>query len=296
MTRFIAVCIAGLAAFALAEPKAKEQPKELKVLMVGNSFSICVGSEMPKVAKAMGLKLDLASLYIGGCSLERHWSNWVAGTNADFRPYRFDRYVDGTKVVDNGKVNIPEAVGMESWEIVTFQQASHFSWKPETYQPFADNLQAAIRARLPEAEFVWQETWSYTPWDKRLATWGIDPNEMYAKLHEAYAKNAKGQRVIPMGTAVQLWRKELPVKYAFDSLGGDVVGRSAKFEKNPDGTYSVKGDVFHLNRDGEYLQALVWTAKLFGVDVRKCPYAPDYLAPEKAELMKRVAMEAVAGK
>jgi len=290
MKGMIFACIVGIAAVAVAEPEAK--PKELKVLMIGNSFSICVGHHMPKVAKAMGLKLDLASLYIGGCSLERHWNNWVAGTNADFRPYAFDRYQDGTRV-EKGKRNITDAIALTKWDIVTLQQASGLSWKSETYQPYADSLQREIRARLPKAEFVWQETWSYTPWDKRLAKWGIDQNEMYAKLHEAYAKNAKGQRIIPMGTAVQLWRKELPVKYAPDSLGGDVVGRSAKFEKNPDGNYSVKGDVFHLNGDGEYLQALVWTAELFGVDVRKCPYAPDYLTPEKAELMKRVAMEAV---
>jgi len=293
MKKLIAACIACVAAAVLAEPKAEPQPKELKVLMIGNSFSICVGKEMPKVAQAMGLKLELASLYIGSCSLERHWNNWGAGTNATFRPYDFDRYVDGKKV-ESGKRNIPEAVGLAKWDIVTFQQASHFSWKPETYQPYADNLQAAIRAKLPEAEFVWQETWSYTPWDKRFAKWGIDQNEMYAKLHEAYVKNAKGQRIIPMGTAVQLWRKELPVKYAPDSFGGDVAG-SAKFEKQADGSFKPKGDVFHLNRDGEYLQALVWTAKLFGVDVRRCPYAPDYVTPEKAELMKRVAMEA-AGK
>jgi len=286
MKGMIFACIVGIAAVAVAEPK------ELKVLMVGNSFSICVGSEMPKVAKAMGLKLDLASLYIGGCPLERHWNNWVAGTNADFRPYRFDRYVDGKKAIDNGKANIPEAVDMAKWDVVTFQQASHFSWKPESYQPFAENLQAAIRARLPAAEFVWQETWSYTPWDGRFKEWGIDQNGMYAKLHAAYAKNAKGQRIIPMGTAVQLWRRKLPVKYAPDSFGGDVAG-SARFEKQADGTFKPKGDVFHLNRDGHYLQALVWTAKLFGVDVRKCPYAPDYLTPEKAELMKCVAMEAV---
>ena len=35
--------------------------KSLKVLMIGNSFSICNLKQMPHVAKSMGLKLDLAS-------------------------------------------------------------------------------------------------------------------------------------------------------------------------------------------------------------------------------------------
>jgi len=141
-----------------------------------------------------------------------------------------------------------------------------------------------------------QETWSYTPWDGRLAKWGFGQDEMYAKLHEAYAAFAKpyGFEVIPMGTAVQLWRKRLPVKYTENSFGGDVCG-SAKFVEK-DGKWKPKGDVFHLNASGNYLQALVWTAKLFGADVTTCPYAPANLKGEKADLMKKVAMEAVKAK
>ena len=48
------------------------QAKQLKVLMIGNSFSICVLKEMPACAAAAGETLDLASLYIGGCPFDRH--------------------------------------------------------------------------------------------------------------------------------------------------------------------------------------------------------------------------------
>ena len=71
---------------------------------------------------------------------------------------------------------------------------------------------------------------------------------------------------------MQLVRKELPVKYAANSFGGDVVG-SAKFVE-ADGKWAPKGDVFHMGPDGNYLQALVWTAKLFDTDVTKCGYKP----------------------
>ena len=46
------------------EEKSPRSPDGLKVLMIGNSFSICNLREMPQVAKSMGKKLDLASLYI----------------------------------------------------------------------------------------------------------------------------------------------------------------------------------------------------------------------------------------
>ena len=280
--------------FTFSALAGSADPVERRVLMIGNSFSICVGHEMPQIAQAMGLKLTLGSLYIGGCTLEKHWQNWVAQTNVDYRPYLYEVYVDGRK--RTRQVNIPEALDEFAWDVVTFQQASHLSWKPQSYQPFADNLQAGVGGRLPRAEFVWQETWSYTPWHWDFKYWKFDQNGMYERLHKAYVDIAasKGQRIIPTGTAVQLWRKRLPVVYREDSLGGDVVGRNTTFERQPDGTFKAKGDLIHLNRAGEYLQALVWTAKIFGVDVRKCPYVPGYVTPQSAELMKQVAMEAVA--
>lgn len=287
--------------------------KQLKVLMIGNSFSICLLHEMPTVAKEMGLKLDLCSLYIGGCSLERHWQNVC---KPETNPYDIAWNYGGVKNDPSAAVacaavaserknrktgkmekytgaNIPAALKADKWDVVTIQQASHFSWVPESYHPFGDNLVKTIRELAPQAKIVVQETWSYTPWDKRLAGWKLDPNGMYAKLHEAYAAFAKpyGFDVIPVGTAVQAWRRELPVKYTENSFGGDVCG-SAKFT-NENGTWVPHGDVFHFNADGHYLQALVWTAKLFNADVTKCPYAPARLKGAKADLMKKVAMEAI---
>ena len=85
------VLLAAVAAVSLAfaAQGEKQSDRSLKVLMIGNSFSICNLKQMPQVAESMGKRLDLASLYIGGCSLERHWNNVVAAsTNATFRPYR----------------------------------------------------------------------------------------------------------------------------------------------------------------------------------------------------------------
>ena len=135
----------------------RTSPDGLKVLMIGNSFSISCTRQLPLVAEANGHKLDLASLYIGGCSLERHWRNVeAAATNATFKPYRFDRFVEGRCVVEKGAANIPDALAMDKWDVVTLQQASHFSWDPATYHPWGDNLVAKIRAPAPRATTVVQ--------------------------------------------------------------------------------------------------------------------------------------------
>ena len=288
----------------------------LKVLAIGNSFSVCTQQQLPQVAKSLGCELDLVTMTIGGCSLERHWNcctnesdltyslAWNrCGTarapwpelEAQLKPVeRTDRKTH-KKVAGKG-ANLMDVLKAAKYDVITVQQASHFSWQPETYAPWGDLLVAKVRELQPQAEIVVQETWSYTPWDGRLKRWSIDQNEMYAKLHDAYGTFAKkyGFRVIPTGTAVQLWRKELPVKYTENSFGGDVCG-SAKFEQGADGKWKPKGDVFHFNGTGNYLQALVWCAKLFNVDVTKCPYAPKDLDAAKAELMKKVAMTAVRG-
>ena len=263
----------------------------LKVLTIGNSFSEQMVSAMPPIAKDMGLELDICSLYIGGCSFERHWKNVCDPTN---RPYSVTRNTLGTSV-KGFKGNIPEMLKADKWDVVTIQQASHFSWKPETYHPYADDLVKTIRELAPQAKIVVHETWSYSPWDRRFAKWKIDQNEMYEKLHAAYGDFAKqyGFEVIPTGTAVQLWRKELPVKYTENSFGGDTCGKG-EFEQK-DGKWSPKGDVCHMNDRGNHLQALVWTAKLFGADVTTCKYEPEGVDKGMLSLMRKVAMEAVKG-
>ena len=282
------VAVAGVGANEIQNP-----PKQLKVLMIGNSFSVQMVPSMPPIAKDLGLGLEICSLYIGGCSLERHWRNVCAPTST---PYSVTRATTEGAQHKAFMGNIPSVLESEKWDVVTIQQASHFSWKPETYHPWGDNLVKYIREKAPQAKIVVHETWSYTPWDGRLAGWKIDQTEMYEKLHTAYADFAKeyGFDIIPTGTAVQLVRKGLPVRYAENSLGGDVVG-SCKFVEK-DGKWTPKGDVFHMGPDGNYLQALVWTAKLFGVDVTKCSYKPGKMTDDRAAFLRQMAMKAVEGK
>ena len=100
---------------------------------------------------------------------------------------------------------------------------------------------------------------------------------------------------MPTGTAVQLWRKELPVKYTENSFGGDVVGGGKQderdhFKRGADGKWVPNCDVFHLARKGEYFQALVWARTLFGVDLKDLKYKPDFVSDSDAKLMREIAM------
>ena len=293
---FVGCLLSVVLAAVLGCSSMPSDEKGTKVLMIGNSFSICLLHHLPQVAADRGVELDLASLYIGGCSLERHWSNATNDADKAFRPYKFGRNRFGKYT--QGKANVCDALRMAKWDIVTVQQASHESWKPESYHPYGDKLIAKIRELAPQAKIYVQETWSYTPWDSRLAKWGIDQNQMYAKLHEAYADFAKrhGLEVIPFGTAVQEWRKSLPVKYTEKSFGGDVVGGGRQeerdhFKRDVNGNWVPNCDVFHLGRRGEYFQALVWARTLFGVDLEGLGYKPPFVTEDDAKLMREIAQK-----
>ncbi len=297
-----AVAMAGPAATA-AEASAPQKP--LKVLMIGNSFSICVLKQMPQIAAELGLPLDICSLYIGGCPLSRHASN---ARHPETKPYGVswsytsapkgqEPFLQALGGKDGKHANIPEMLSADNWDVVTIQQASHESWRSESYEPHGTELLALIAKLAPQAKVYVQQTWSYTPWDKRLEKWGLTPETMYGHLEKAYDAFAKahGLDLIRTGEAVQLYRRELPVAYTEKSLGGDVCGKDSFEEK--DGKWIHKGDAFHLNPCGEYLQGLVWTARLFGADVTAATNVPPALAktPERAELMRRIAVRVATG-
>ena len=68
--------------------------KELKVLMIGNSFSVCVGQYLPQVVKSVpGCDLYLGSAYIGASPLDKHWSNIEkAEKDPSFKPYKVETW------------------------------------------------------------------------------------------------------------------------------------------------------------------------------------------------------------
>jgi hypothetical protein len=315
------VCAALAATSALLVSAV--QAKQLKVLMIGNSFSICVLKEMPACAASAGETLDLASLYIGGCPLDKHWANVEKAGDPNFKPYGFSYNYASVKnpkeapVAKLGKkTNIPQALVADKWDIVTIQQASPKSPFPETYQPYADNLIAKIRELAPQAEIVIQETWSYTPYATgHLKKWNMTPETMHAAIKNAYGILAAKHklRTIPTGDAVQLYRQKLPVNYGkiltpaeiaaipkpglvdfHDDPAGNSAWKKGRKEQKDADQIKLRLDTIHLNPKGHYLQACTWLAALFGTDVTKLAYAPAGLDPEKAKLMRACAAEAVA--
>ena len=301
MTRLASLLLTAacfLAGCQTAEPEG--DPSHLKVLMIGNSFSISCLTHLPQVAADGGQKLDLGSLYIGGCSLERHATNVIAELR-DVKAkgaYLYVRVIDNRprRIVRDARLT--DVLKGVKWDVVTIQQASHLSWKKESYHPWGDLLVATVRQLAPQAKIIVQQTWSYTPFAAPLSKWKITQDEMYARLDDAYRDfaGAYGFDLIRMGRAVQEWRKRLPVAYGERSFGGDVVGGRHKrpegqFKRGADGKWIVDSDTTHLNERGEYLQALVWAVKLLDADIERLSTHPDCVTDAEDRLMRKIARE-----
>ena len=284
----ISVCCLGI--FSL-------NAKDLKVLMIGNSFSVCVGSDLHQIVRNCSKhRLELTSAFIGGCTFERHAANLKkAEADPEIKPYKvtvWDSAVRKSK--SPGNLNVNELLKNNSYDIITIQQGSIQSWSYETYQPHADELIAYIRKYQPKAEIVIQQTWSYNKKSSRIlphpkARLKFDSDGMYTRLHAAYAELAKkyGLRVIPTGDAVQNYRKYAAEKYKSDEIPeephiADVVGNR-------------HGDYIHLNHAGRYLQACLWFGFLFGEDIGKITYISKNIEPDQAEILRKCASDALKG-
>jgi len=286
--------------------------KDLKVLMIGNSFSICVGFFLPSIVKSVpGNTLELTSAMIGGCQLEKHADNLKkAETDSNFKPYRvtFWNSNNPLKAKKSFRSSVNALLKNNQYDIITIQQGSRRSWDYASYQPYASELIAYIRKHQPKAEIVIQQTWAYRcdhPWLKNKKRWDFDQTGMYERIRESYKKLAEtGKfRVIPMGDAVQLFRKYTPVKFQpstgefkepdVPSNAGDVVG-GGSWKKDPkSGEKKLVIDRIHLNPNGHYMQACLWFAALYGEPVSKIKFVPKDMKPEMKALLQKCAQEAL---
>lgn len=232
---------------------------QTKILAIGNSFSEDATYFLHHIAMADGIDTKVVNLYIGGCSLEKHWQN----IKQDAKLYLYE--IDGRSTEQY--VSIKDTLKEEQWNYVIIQQASHDSGMQETYYPFINNVFNYIKEYAPNAEILLHQTWAYEIDSTHdcFVRYHCSQQEMYKKLCAAYNRAADeiGIRMIPCGDVVQKVRTKEPFIY----------------EK---GGMSLCRDGFHMHYlYGRYLLAAAWYEVLFKKDILKNSYVPEtILAPE----------------
>ncbi len=220
--------------------------KTLKVLAIGNSFSVDAMEHLAIVAKAAGIEeIVLGNMYIGGCSIQTH----VANINQNAAAYTYYKNTgDGWEEKANERLS--NAIIDEDWDIITVQQVSQDSGKPETFELLGKLLDFIEAEKMNEnAKVYWHMTWAYqqTSTHSGFANYDKDQTTMYNAIVNAVKSDILGnERIagfIPSGTAIQNLRT---------SYLGDTLTR----------------DGYHMSYGiGRYTAALMWLKQLTGLDI-----------------------------
>ena len=217
----------------------------MKILCIGNSFSVDVSTYVHQIAKSAGKDIEIYVLHIGGCPIDLHYKNLLSGEKA----YEF--YKNGSKTPLMW-CSIQEGLSFDKWDYITFQQRSYDSGNPDTFFPKLPLLMEGVR-KYSDAKFLLHMTWSYAK-DYSHDKYGsnpLDQESMDKDIFRAYdvvSSKISIPYVIPTGKAI----KEARNTY------GDILNR----------------DGFHLNEMGRTLSGYLWAYYLLGTDIDTSSFRP----------------------
>lgn len=242
----------------------------LKVLAIGNSFSVdAVEQNLYELAAAAGDSLVIGNAYIGGCSIDRHWSN----AQTQKSEYSYRKVIGGVVKTEEHRC-LDDIVKDEPWDIITLQQASPLSGDYSSYVHLADLMNYVRRTVVnPAFKFAFHMTWAYArnATHPGFVTYGKNQVKMYQAIlqavHQATADNHI-DRVIPSGIAIQRARAVL----------GDTLNR----------------DGYHLSYTvGRYTAACTWCEFLTGKSVVGNTYRPSSVSTTDAMIAQYAAHQAM---
>lgn len=247
-------------------------PKSIKILAIGNSFSVDAVEYLWNMFDDAGIEeIVIGNLYIGGCSLDTHWSNMSSNSNA----YTF-YYNNSGKWETQTKKSVQYALQLEEWDYITVQQASPESGKPDSLKNLQNVLNYVENNKTNEkAEIYWHMTWAYqtTSHHSNFPDYGNNQMTMYNAIISTTKDHVSGydmiKGIIPSGTAVQNLRSS----YLDDSLSLDT---------------------YHMSLGtGRYAVALTWFSFFTGIDARYIDWVPEKypkIAEDKAAISNAVNM------
>ncbi|MBO4323011.1 MAG: DUF4886 domain-containing protein [Clostridia bacterium] len=229
-----------------------EVPKSLKILAIGNSFSVDSMEYLWRLLRDCGVeKVILGNLYYGGCSMSQH----LSFGQSDSASYTYYKNTSGSWS-SRSLAKMSEAITDEEWDIITLQESSKTSGVASAYKVSFKKLVDLVRSKNSTATLVWNMTWAYQSdsTHSSFPNYDRDQAKMYSMIVDCVKTYVDAEDrisfVIPVGTAVQNART---------SYLGDNLTR----------------DGYHLNMQfGRYLAGLTWACAITGVSPDSVSYNP----------------------
>ena len=261
---------------ALLSLTAAAQSDTLRILAIGNSFSQdCIEQNLYELSTADGgPELIIGNLYIGGCTVQRHWKS-ICGNKRD---YQYRKIKDGVRVNTPGSLLI-EGLRDEPWDYISVNTGQGKYGLYDEYFPEIDSLLAYVKENAVKKDYklIINQIWSFPENSTRVSYmydyYNGDTAYMWRAIVDAtraLARTAGADLVTPVGTAI--WN----LRHTWDR----------------DNSYR---DGFHLNNaSGRYTAACTWYESLTGRSVIGNSYFPMTMTAERAEVCQHAAHEAVA--
>ena len=241
----------------------------MKVLNVGNSFSVDATRYLYSLAKKNNLDMTNGNLYIGGCPLVKHYENMQ---DKNKREYVYFYNGQNTKIF----VGL-EDVWSDKWEYVTFQQASFTSVDYSTYQPYLNELIAHVKSVIPDIKVVLHQTWAYKNGTELLLDKAKyeSHDKMFSDVKSSYDKAVK------------------EVKPDVYIRSGEVV------QKCYDKGLNMYRDELHLSLGvGRFAASLTWLCTLYNLNAKKvklCEF-DEPVSKKDVKIVKKIVNEVLGVK
>lgn len=212
----------------------------MNVLLISNSYGVDATRYLHRIARKDGVEINTVCLFIGGCSLDMHFRNMYSENKA------YELFINGEQC--GFYVSLKEALLNRAWDVITFQQASAFSFDYEKYTPYLKELSEYAKKLCPNAKQYIHQTWCDAADSKRIEKFGFSSNkEMFLGLSNAYDK-------------------------ALESIDAYDIIKSGELVLSLQdcGLAPVWRDGAHLSLGiGRYAVGLLWYYKLTGNDISK---------------------------
>ena len=230
-------------------------PQSLKILFIGNSFSVDTMEHVANIALGCGVQeVRLGTLYYGACSIGLHHEH----ASGDLPAYEY--YTNsGQGWTCREGVRIREALVSEEWDWVVIQHGTKNGSRNTSASCYEklDWLIDYCKQYLPaKTKIAFNMTWLGEPeaTHPEIVSYGGDTRKMRAKLEEVMrqviCENPKIDCMVPTGTAIENARTT--------NIG------------------TLTRDLYHLSYDkGRFIAGLALVSALADVDALCCTWRPD---------------------
>ena len=267
MKRLFILIVAALAIVLNVEAR------EIKVLAIGNSFSMdVVEQHLHELGKAEDITIIAGNLYIGGCDLRKHLTN----LRSEKKAYSYRKVGEDGKRAKHKNYSIQDGLADEQWDYIMVQQVSGMGGIYASFEKYLPEFMQRLRELTPhKPKFIIMQTWAYQSNSEHINFSLYDYNQMkmYKAVTKTYYKVFKDKKydfyaLVPNGTAIQNGR----------TYFGDVLTR----------------DGFHLDlKIGRYLSACTLCEVLLGKSIVGNTYRPKGMSENNALMAQKAAHAAV---